>query len=317
MTKLFIDGQEGTTGLQIQERLAKRTDITLLEIPADKRKDPDTKRHFLNNADIVILCLPDDAARESVSMIENSTTRVIDASTAYRTAENWAYGLPELTKNQRSIIKNAMRVSNPGCYATGFTLLVRPLVENGIIPPDFPVSCSAVSGYSGAGKKMIAAYETADPLESAAKLGSRSYALGLNHKHLPEMKKHSGLSKNPLFMPIVCDYYNGMNVTIPLHIDQLDGSVSLKTLHALYSDYFSGEVFVPVMPLDMAVSLESGFLNPVTCNGTNRCEIFVFGNESQIVVAARLDNLGKGASGAAVQNMNIMLGIDETTGLLR
>jgi len=315
MTKLFIDGQEGTTGLQIQERLGKRSDIQLLEIPADKRKDPATKRHFLNSADIVILCLPDEAARESVAMIENATTRVIDASTAYRTADTWVYGLPELTKNQRALIKNATRVSNPGCYATGFALLVRPLVENGVLSPDFPVTCSAVSGYSGAGKKMIAAYETVNPADSAAKLGSRNYALALNHKHLPEMKKHAGLAKNPLFMPLVCDYYNGMNVTIPLHVDMLGSTVSMRSLHELYREYFLGEAFVPVMPLDMSVSLDNGFLNPVNCNGTNRCEIFVFGNETQIVVAARLDNLGKGASGAAVQNMNIMLGIDEATGL--
>ena len=315
MTTLFIDGQEGTTGLQIHERIHQRPDITLIEIPSDKRKDPETKKKFLNEADFVILCLPDDAARESVAMISNPHTRVIDASTAHRTADDWIYGLPELTKTQRSAIRNAKRVSNPGCYATGFALLVRPLVENGIIPSDFPLFCSAVSGYSGAGKKMIAAYETTDPSQSAARLGSRNYALGLNHKHLPEMMKRSGLSKLPIFLPVVCDYYKGMNVTIPLHIEQLPKKTSPAELHTLFSRYYSGEPFVPVMPLDMNVSLDNGFLNPVNCNDTNRCEVFIFGNDRQIVIAARLDNLGKGASGAAVQNLNIMMNIDEKTGL--
>lgn len=315
MKKIFIDGQEGTTGLQIHSRLKGRSDITLLEIPVDKRKDPATKKEFLNNADIVILCLPDDAAKESVAMIDNNETRVIDASTAHRTAKDWVYGLPELTRTQRSLIKKAKRVSNPGCYATGFALLVKPLVENGIITPDYPVVCSAVSGYSGAGKKMIAAYETTPEL-SAAKLGSRNYALGLTHKHIPEMALHGGLTRKPIFLPIVCAYYNGMNVTIPLHADTLSKKANPGILHELYKSYFSGEPFLPVMPLDMAMSLDDGFLNPVNCNDTNRCEIFVFGNDAQMVVAARLDNLGKGASGAAVQNMNIMLDIDETTGLI-
>jgi len=200
MHTVFIDGQEGTTGLQIHDRLKNRTDITMLEIPAEKRKDPAVKRDFLNRADVVILCLPDSAARESVALIDNPQTRVIDASTAFRTDPGWVYGLPELTKTQRQAIKNATRVSNPGCYATGFVLLVRPLVEMGVITPHHPVDCFAVSGYSGGGKKLIAAYEAPAAGETpAGRLGSRNYALGLNHKHVPEMRKHAGLSQPPIF----------------------------------------------------------------------------------------------------------------------
>lgn len=316
MFSVFIDGQEGTTGLQIHQRLKDRTDLTILEIPVEKRKDPETKKEFLNSADIVILCLPDSAAKESVAMITNPQTRVIDASTAYRTAPDWVYGLPELTKNQRRLIKNAARVSNPGCYPTGFLLLVRPLIELGIISPDYPVTSSAVSGYSGGGKKLIASYESPAPGEqSAAHLGSRNYGLGLTHKHIPEMQVHANLSLPPVFLPIVCNYYSGMNVTVPLYSHLLKTRVTQQKLHALFSEYFLGEPFVTVKPLDMEQSLEGGFLNPVKLNGTNRCDLFVFGNDRQMVLAARFDNLGKGASGAAVQNMNIMMGVDELTGL--
>ncbi|MBN1759190.1 MAG: N-acetyl-gamma-glutamyl-phosphate reductase [Chitinispirillaceae bacterium] len=316
MFSVFIDGQEGTTGLQIHERLKNRTDLTIHEIPVDKRKDPATKKEFLNDADIVILCLPDTAARESVAMITNPETRVIDASTAHRIAPDWVYGLPELTKNQRQKIKEATRVANPGCYPTGFLLLVRPLIELGIIAPDYPVTSSAISGYSGGGKKLIASYEA--PLEGetpAAQLGSRNYALGLNHKHIPEMRQHALLNQPPIFLPIVCAYYNGMNVTVPLYTDLCLKKVTPSELHRLFCNYFEYEPFITVKPLETEQSLENGFLNPVRLNGTNRCDLFVFGNDRQIVLAARFDNLGKGASGAAVQNMNIMMGVDETTGL--
>ena len=315
MHSVFIDGREGTTGLQIHDRLKDRKDITLLEIPSDKRKDPATRREFLNRADIVILCLPDSAARESVAMIDNPETRVIDASTAHRIAPDWVYGLPEMVKSQRQLIREAARVSNPGCYATGFVLLARPLVERGVIAPDAPVDSFAVSGYSGGGKKLIAEYE-ADLANSASVLGARNYALGLNHKHIPEMQKHAGLLLPPLFLPVVSGYYNGMNVTIPLHRERLTAKLTPVELHGLYADYYSGEPFISVKQLAIEQSLESGFLNPVRCNNTNRCDLFVFGNEHQMVVAARLDNLGKGASGAAVQNMNIMMGVDETAGLV-
>lgn len=314
MYTVFIDGQEGTTGLQIRDRLTGRSDINLIEIPGEKRKDPETKKQFLNRADCVILCLPDGAARESVAMIENSRTNVIDASTAHRTDPDWVYGLPELTSDQRDHIRNASRVSNPGCYATGFVLLVRPLVDEGIISPEYPVTCSSVSGYSGAGKKLIAQYE-GPPEESAARLGSRYYALTLQHKHLPEMRKYGLLKKPPLFLPIVCAYYCGMTAVIPLHRELLRTAVSPEQLHGIYTSRYGGEPFLTVNPLDVNESLDDGFLNPVNCNGTNRCDIFVFGNDEQMVVASRFDNLGKGASGAAVQNLNIMMGVEETTGL--
>lgn len=315
MHTIFIDGQEGTTGLQIHQRLKNRSDINLIEIPEAKRKDSVTKKQFLNEADIVILCLPDVAAKESVAMIDNPDTRVIDASTAHRTDPHWIYGMPELCPIQREEISKATRVTNPGCYATGFTLLVRPLIEHAVIAPDYPLSCTAVSGYSGAGKKMIAQFD-GPPETSAARFGSRFYALSLQHKHIPEMRKHSGLSADPIFLPVVCDYYSGMICTIPLHKNLLASSATTpETLHEFYSYYYNNEPFLHVQPLDLTVSLDDGFLNPVNCNGTNHCDLFVFGNEDHIVVATRFDNLGKGASGAAVQNMNIMMGVDETTGL--
>jgi len=314
MFTIFIDGREGTTGLQIHDRLKNRTDISLLAIPAEKRKDGMTRREFLNRADIVILCLPDDAAREAVAMIDNPKTRVIDASTAHRVASGWVYGLPEMVKSQRQMIKTAARISNPGCYATGFVLLVRPLVETGVLAPESPANCFAVSGYSGGGKKLIAEYEV-NPVDSAEKLGSRNYALGLDHKHIPEMQKHALLTKPPLFLPVVGAYYNGMNVAVPFHKEQLKTKVDAADLHRILSDYYSGEPFISIKPPDVEKALENGKLNPVRCNGTNQCDLFVFGNGERLVIASRFDNLGKGASGAAVQNLNIMMGVDEHTGL--
>lgn len=313
MYTIFIDGQEGTTGLQIHQRLKDRSDIAVIEIPAERRKDPGTKQDFLNRADIVILCLPDEAARASVALITNPATRVIDASTAFRIAPDWVYGLPELTKTQRNLIKNALRVSNPGCYATGFALTVRPLVALGIIPREYPVICSANSGYSGGGKKLIAAYKAANQLPATLQ-GPRHYALQLKHKHIPEMQMHAGLATTPLFLPTVGPYYQGMTVTIPLHQETLPKKISPEELHNLLLSYYAHEHFITVMPLGTA-ALDDGFLAPTACNATNKLDLFVFGNEQHLVLAARFDNLGKGASGAAVQNMNIMLGIEETTGL--
>lgn len=314
MHTVFIDGHEGTTGLQIRERLAGRTDITQSEIPSDKRKDTAVKREYLNAADVVIICLPDDAARESVSLITNPRTRVIDASTAHRTADGWVYGLAELDKGQRAKIRLASRVANPGCYATGFAAIMAPLVARGVVPVEYPSSCYATSGHSGAGKKLIQVYNEnrapGDKLQAP-----RSYALGLSHKHLPEMQKVAGLAHAPLFVPVVGDFYKGMAVHVPLITRLLPGRVTPESVHETLASHYAGEQFVRVMPLGDPQSLDSGFLDPMACNGTNRMDLHVFGHERQILVAAVLDNLGKGASGAAVQNLNIMLGLDEGAGL--
>ena len=312
--KVFVDGREGTTGLKIDERLAKREDIELLKIDSDKRKDTEARRSLLNEADIVFLCLPDEASRESVSLITNSKTRVLDASTAFRTSSDWAYGLPELSKNHRSLIENSKRVSVPGCHATGFNLLLYPLVQEGIVPKDYPIACHSITGYSGGGKKLIEQYEgeNADrkPVESP-----RFYALGLNHKHLPEMQKTTGLQFPPLFNPIVGAFHQGMVVAVPLQKRQLAKGMSARETHEFLTNYYEGQHFVKVIAYGAEPYLDNGFLNATACNNTNRAELFVFGTDEQVLLLARFDNLGKGASGAAVQNMNIMLGINEATGL--
>jgi N-acetyl-gamma-glutamyl-phosphate reductase len=310
--KIFVDGQEGTTGLEINERLIKRDDIEILRISAEKRKDIAERAKYINQADIVFLCLPDEAARESVTLINNNSTRVIDASTAHRTADNWVYGIPELSAEHRKNVETAKRLANPGCYATGFAALVYPLVREKIIPADYPVTCHAVTGYSGGGKKLI---ETFESDENKEKLNSPSfYALNLNHKHLPEMQKHSGLAAYPVFTPIIGKYYRGMTVAIPLYANKINKGAS--DLLKFYKDYYQGENFIKVMPENYQEELEWGYLNAESCNFTNNLEILVFGGEERALVVARLDNLGKGASGAAVQNMNIMLGLDETRGLV-
>jgi len=310
--KIFVDGQEGTTGLEINERLKKRDDIEVLIISADKRKDLDERAKFINQADIVFLCLPDDAARESVTLLNNNNTRVIDASTAHRTADDWAYGMPELSAEYRKNIETASKVANPGCYPTGFNMLMYPLVKFGIIKPDYQAACHAVTGYSGGGKGLIERFESE---ENKDKLRSPCfYALGLQHKHLPEMQKHSGLNKPPIFTPIVGNYYRGMTVAIPLA--GIAANLSVFDIHSLYMDWYQGSSFVRVIPVGVENVFEWGFMNAESCNHTNNIEILVFGHDEQILVAARLDNLGKGASGAAVQNMNIMLGLDETYGLI-
>lgn len=313
MPKIFIDGQEGTTGLQIHERLKARKDLTLLEIDPALRKDLAERKRLLNEADLAILCLPDDAAKESVALIENPTTRVVDASTAHRTAPGWVYGMAELAPGQREAIKKAKRVTNPGCYATGFIALMRPLIARGVVAPTLPVHCFALSGYSGAGKKLIAVYEGLS--DHPELLAPRPYALGLRHKHLPEMKQWAQMESTPLFLPVVGPYHHGMAVTVPFFTKQLVTSQSPDTIHAIYAEYYKNEPFVKVIPLDSAPYLDGVFLSPVDCNGTNRLDIFVFGHAEQVAVCARLDNLGKGASGAAVQNLNLMLGLPEDTGL--
>ncbi len=313
-TKVFIDGSAGTTGLQIYERFAKRDDIEILQIDEEKRKDNAARKEIINSSDITFLCLPDAAAVEAVSLIENPNVRVIDASTAHRTDPAWDYGFPELSAEHRANIAKSKRVANPGCYASGFISLVYPLVQAGVLPEDYPLVSHAVSGYSGGGKKMIAAIEGADKTFEMA--SPRQYALAQSHKHLPEMQKVCGLRYKPMFNPIVDDYYCGMVVSVPLITRSLAKKYTPADIHEILAAHYDGQNFVKVMELGGAETLPDGFLAANTLAGTNNMQIFVFGNDEQILLASRLDNLGKGASGAAVQNMNIMLGLDETTGLI-
>jgi N-acetyl-gamma-glutamyl-phosphate reductase len=310
---VFVDGQHGTTGLKIRERLSGRNDIEVIEIPEDKRKDPSTRKKLINEADFVFLCLPDDAARESVGMITNSSVRVIDGSTAHRVAEGWVYGLPELKKGQRALIKKSRRVTVPGCHATGFVLMLYPLVAQGIVAPDYPVTCHAVAGYSGGGRALIADYENPGAPDDVK--NPRPYSLALNHKHVPEMTKIVGLARPPVFAPTVFNVYNGEIISIPLIPSCLNKALAAADIREVLAAYYDGEQFVKVMPYPADDHLKNGFLTFTDCNGTNNLEIFVFGGKDRILISARYDNLGKGASGAAIQNMNIMLGIEETTGL--
>ena len=314
--KVYIDGQEGTTGLKILERFKDRNDIELIRISEEKRKDSAERARLINSADYVFLCLPDDASREAVSFIDkdNDHVRIIDASTAHRTNPDWAYGFPELSPAHREKIKTSTRVAVPGCYASGFASIVYPLVSNGIIPDDFPVFAYATSGYSGAGKKAIAVYESDDkPFEFNS---PRQYALSQQHKHLPEMQAVSGLKFKPMFNPMVCDYFSGMVVSVPLQTRMLDKKVTAEEVHAMYAKHYAGANMVEVMPLMSADEQKAFFLASNTLSGQNKMQVFVFGNDEQILLCSRLDNLGKGASGAAVQCLNIMMGIDETTGLI-
>jgi N-acetyl-gamma-glutamyl-phosphate reductase len=311
-TKVFVDGQEGTTGLQIFERLAARADIDLIEIDVAKRKDPAARAACLNAADVVFLCLPDAAAKESTALVTNPRTCIIDASTAHRVAEGWTYGVPELGPAYRAAIRTSKRIANPGCHATAFALAVRPLVQRGLLPADEAVSCFSITGYSGGGKKMIADYEQNPP----AKLQSpRPYALALMHKHLPEMRVHTGLSFAPVFNPVVAAFYQGLAVTVPVPLHALPAAPTPEALHHALAETYAGEKFVRVLPFGDESVLDAGFFDVQACNGTNRCDLAVFGHAEQAVVMARLDNLGKGASGAAIQCMNLHLGLDEGLGL--
>ena len=312
MTRVYVDGQEGTTGLQIRQVLACRSDIEVLSIDPGKRKDPAERARLLNAADIAFLCLPDAAAREAVAMVENPNTCVIDASTAHRTAPGWVFGLPELVRDQRERIRASKRIANPGCHATSFILLVRPLVAAGVIPPSFPLTATSITGYSGGGRKMIEQYETGGDVRLTS---PRPYALALSHKHLPEMATHTGLTVPPVFMPVVSNFYKGLAVTVPLQFSQLPKGASAAAAHETLSRYYSGERFVRVMPLNDPETIAAGGFDVQACNDTNRVDIFVFGGNEQALLIARLDNLGKGASGAAVQSMNVHLGVDEGLGL--
>jgi len=297
--KVFIDGREGTTGLQIYDRLGGRGDIELLHISDDKRKDAGERKKLINEADLVFLCLPDDAARESVTLIENDKTRVIDASTAHRANPFWVYGFPELSKEQRKKIAKARRVANPGCHATGIIAAAYPLISLGIMPLDYPLTCMSLTGYSGGGKAMIRAYEEEKTPEMHA---PRMYGLELSHKHLPEIINVTGLLRTPVFCPVVGDYYCGIAATVALHNDMLAGSPTADDIRQRLEEYYTGERLVTVAP-----KLGSGMLESNWGAGTNELELIVSGNDELTIVTARFDNLGKGASGAAVQNMEIML----------
>lgn len=308
MKKIFIDGSAGTTGLRIYERLGEREDVVLLTLPEEDRKKPECRRAMLNEADVAFLCLPDDAARESVAMIDNPDTVVIDTSTAHRTLPDWTYGFPELSDENEKKIKSAKRIAVPGCHASGFIALVQPLVANGFISPDACLTCHSVTGYSGGGKKMIAQYEAdeRDKLLDAP----RQYALGQTHKHLKEMRAISGLSKDPIFCPIVSDFYSGMLVTVPLFAEQLKDGRTPEDVKALYKSLYTG----PIVSFSESADAD-GMLSAVAFGGKDSMEISVHGNGDRILLIARYDNLGKGASGAAVEILNVVLGTEKTKGL--
>ena len=312
--KVFIDGEVGTTGLQIRRRLEGRADIELLRLPEPARKDPDARAEMLNAADLAVLCLPDDAAREAVAMVENPQVRLIDASTAHRVDPDWVYGLPEFDAEQSQRIAGAKRVTNPGCYALASVALLHPLVAAGLVPAETPISIHAVSGYSGGGRKMIEQFEDPDRPDAIA-APFLVYALGLAHKHVPEIQRRSGLALRPLFMPGVGRFRQGMIVQVPLHLGALPGRPRVAELHAALASHYQGRRFVEVAPFEATLAMTD--LNPEGLNGTNLVRLHVFANEAEghAVLVALLDNLGKGASGQAVQNMNLMLGLAEDAGL--
>jgi N-acetyl-gamma-glutamyl-phosphate reductase len=309
---VFVDGHEGTTGLRIHEYLAQRNDIELLRIEPDKRKDPAERARLLDAAQVSFLCLPDAASREAASLVRNPNSCLIDASTAHRTAPGWVFGLPELAKGQRELIRGSKRISNPGCHSTAFILLLRPLLDAGIVAPTMPLSATSITGYSGGGKSMIADYEAGGNPKLAS---PRPYGLTLAHKHIPEMTAHTGLQVAPVFMPVVGPFLKGLCVSVPLHFSHLAAGTDAKRLHAAYAAHYAGERFINVLPLGDTTNLDGGFFDVQACNDTNRVDVAVFANDKQAIVMARLDNLGKGASGAAVQAMNIHLGLDEGLGL--
>ena len=309
--RVFIDGQAGTTGLELASRLERHGRIELIAIEEGRRKDSSRRRELQSEADVVVLCLPDDAAREAVELAPEA--RFLDASTAHRTSSGWVYGLPELEPGTRRAIRSADRVANPGCYPTGFVLSVRPLIDDGLLSPDLPLRVNAVSGYSGGGKSMIAKYGKSD----SAAWRHRAYALDLNHKHVPEMRRYANTRQAPLFTPAVGHYRNGMLVQVGLFATELQGNAAPVDVHRTLAERYAGEPFVHVHPYNPDNVSDAGFLSPTARNGSNHLDLMVFGNDEQVLIASRYDNLGKGAAGAAVQNLNLMLGLPETTGLCR
>jgi len=312
MNKIFIDGQAGTTGLQISERLAAHANIEVLQADPATRKDPAARADLLASADVAILCLPDDAARESVALAAGNT-RILDASSAFRTHADWQYGLPELTADSRPAIANAQFVSNPGCYPQGFLLLVRPLIDGGLLAPSTPLRCNAVSGYSGGGRQMIEKFQAMDSA-TANTIAVQSYGLDQSHKHLPEMSQYSGSSVSPMFVPTVANYDQGMLTQVPLFASELGGATP-HAVHAVLAQRYADEPFIHVSDLGDRSMLDGNYLNPTGRNNTNQMDLFVFGDEQRLLLCARYDNLGKGAAGAAIQNLNLMLDMEETTGL--
>jgi N-acetyl-gamma-glutamyl-phosphate reductase len=310
MPVVFVDGSEGTTGLKIHDYLRARVDIEVLRIAPEERKDPATRARLLDAADVAVLCLPDGASRESVALVENPRTRILDASVAFRTDPAWTYGLPELTAGQRERIADAARVSVPGCHATAFVLLLRPLVEAGLLRPEQEITATSITGYSGGGKRLIGRIEGGEFAEPV----SCPYALDLEHKHRPEMMVHAGLTAPPLFLPVVGAFYQGLVVSIPLRRAWLDGKVVRGDILEILQRHYAGEPCVRVAPA-LPDESAAGMIDPTVCNGTNRADIFVQGNDDEFLLLARLDNLGKGACGAAMQNLNLMLGFAELTGL--
>lgn len=311
-TKIFIDGSEGTTGLRINERFSVRDDVELLKIDPELRKDIAERKRLINESDITFLCLPDAAAIESVSLVENDNVRILDTSTAHRTCEGWAYGFAELSKDHREAIKNGKRIAVPGCHATGFISLVYPMIAGHIMAPDYPICGFSITGYSGGGKKMIAEYEGED--RSSLLNAPREYALSQQHKHVKEMQKITGLTRAPLFSPIVADYYSGMVVSVPLYSNMLNGEQTPQTVHDFFEQFYKNEKFIKVMPFGEEAK-ERSFLSGIACSGWDGMEIYITGNEDRILLSSRFDNLGKGASGAAIQCLNIMLGCEEDKGL--
>jgi len=313
MIKVYVDGQHGTTGLLVNERLNKHPEVELLQIPFKERHDIDLRAKLINDADVVFLCLPDQAAKDAVKLLTNDKTKIIDASTAHRTNDNWTYGFPELSLVHRKKIQETKRLSNPGCHASAAISIINPLIEKKIISKELQLSIFSITGYSGGGKQMIETYEQTNNMEYNA---PRQYALSLEHKHIPEMMKQGGLSKKPLFMPIVSNYKRGLAVTIAISIDQLLMPMSKEALAEFYKDFYKESYFVRTHDANDMEALVDNCVHVQANNDTNYLDLFVYGNNDQVQIIAVLDNLGKGASGAAIQNMNIMMGIDERTGLI-